>query len=135
MRQASRPVEREAARQDNATFREALRLLVPREHGSWGMLLTVLILPHWVFDLSPAAFGLSGAALLLFLARQPAEVLFSRGRSSWEARAAWGWVTSLVAAGGLVALWTLVRAEAFTGPVILLGSLSAGLILAGTLWE
>lgn len=135
MRQASRFGEQAAARQNRATFLEALRLLVPREHGSWGMLLTVLILPHWVFDLIPAAFALSGAALLLFLARQPAEVLFQRGRPSWEARAARWWVASLVAAGGLVALWALVRAGAFTGPVILLGSLSAGLILAGTLWE
>lgn len=135
MQQASRSEEPAAARRHRATLREALRLLVPKEHGSWGMLLTVLILPHWVFELGPAAFALSGAALLLFLARQPAEVLFQRGSSEWEVQAARWWVASLVAAGGLVALWALVRAGAFSGPVILLGSLSAGLITFGTLWE
>lgn len=112
MQQASRSEEPAAARRHRATLREALRLLVPKEHGSWGMLLTVLILPHWVFELGPAAFALSGAALLLFLARQPAEVLFQRGSSEWEVQAARWWVASLVAAGGLVALWALVRAGA-----------------------
>ena len=49
-------------------------LFIPREHGSWGMLLTVLILAPTVLGTRGAAWWFAAGAVVLLFARRPWEI-------------------------------------------------------------
>lgn len=90
-----------------------LKLLVPREHGSWGMWLLPLItgavtgiaqsnhFPGW------AVLWFFVAALTAFLAYQPLEVLLGgslfKARTSTERQSVVIWILLMVALGGMAA--------------------------------
>ncbi|HLT58717.1 MAG TPA: YwiC-like family protein [Limnochordales bacterium] len=103
--------------------RRAASLFIPREHGSWGMLLTVLILPPAALGTRGAAWWFVGAAAVLFFARRPWEIwLQTAPRPDGAARAAALVLTLL----GLALGATGLRA-APTPAVFLLAVLAAGL--------
>jgi|GEM_PF-1240437 len=81
-------------------------LFIPREHGSWGLLLTVLILPPAALGTGGAAWWFAAAALILFFSRRPWEiVLQTRPDADRDALTA---ALALTATGmclGAVGLW------------------------------
>ncbi|MFQ6058165.1 MAG: YwiC-like family protein [Anaerolineae bacterium] len=78
-----------------------LRLILPREHGAWAMLLIPLLVGLGVAGrLDAPGLLFAGAALALFLARYPMTCMMKRPRLRRE-RAWWGWtLVYLLLAGG-----------------------------------
>lgn len=121
--------------QERLGWRQSLTLLIPTEHGSWGMLLAVLILPHALFRLNVATWALGLAAIFLFFVRRPIEIALHPRRSLAERVAArrWAWVLGLVAASlSLTAVsWAWPPSPALLGTAIA----SITLVTLGTLLE
>jgi YwiC-like protein len=99
--------------------REAMRLILPKEHGSWSLALEPLAF-GLLAATSPAGFALALAAVAGFFLRRPLKIIFrepANGRR--ELALACGFILGLIAlAGALVAmewagpmkLWPLVPA-------------------------
>lgn len=101
-----------------------LSLFVPREHGSWGMLLTVLILPPAALGAGGAAWWFIAASAVSFFARRPLEVwLQTADGPDRAARAAF-----FVLTGAGLALGGAGAAAAASVLVVLLCAVSAVLI-------
>lgn len=104
-------------------------LFIPREHGSWGLLLTVLILPPAALGTGGAAWWFAAAALVLFFSRRPWEVwLQAAERPDGAAQpdgAARFAALALTAAGlalGAAGLWATASAA-----TVLLAAVAGGL--------
>lgn len=100
-------------------------LFIPREHGSWGMLLTVLILAPAALGTGGAAWWFAGGSAVLFFARRPWEIWLRTAPEPDEtARRAALLLTTLGLALGGVGLW--VTASALTAVLAVLAAALAG---------
>lgn len=112
-----------------------MRVLVPREHGAWAMLLlpflSALVLARRLdWETVPA----SGAALLLFLVREPLVVLW-RQAATWKDRrpettAAWRSLICYAPAIAVAAALLFWRLPA--GPLLALSLMAGVLLLSST---
>lgn len=111
------------------------RLMIPREHGAWAMLLlpfaSALALARRLdWEVAPAAVTVVG----IFLIREPLVVLWRQARLWMEprpeaeaARTSLAWYLPAIAIGGVVLLWRLPLQ-----PLLVLGFLAALLLAVST---
>ena len=115
------------------------RLLIPREHGAYGQLLTPLATALLMGLPTRVSFGLAAVCVLAFMAHEPVVVLLgqrgprARRDAGWRAARQLGWMAvAILAAGGVaIAYATPTVRQAF----LLVATLGAmeGLLVAARL--
>lgn len=114
------------------SVKQRLALLIPEEHGSWGMLITVLLIPHLVFQLSTPSFTLALAAVILFFVRRPVEILLHPKPKAWERSVALHWAATLLPIGTITAALALFRSSHSSFIVLMVAVAAGGLVCVGT---
>lgn len=115
---------------------EALKTLIPREHGAWGLLLQpfvagAVLVGHWTWLWIPAL----GLVLLGFLLRAPL-IVIARHRWVWrrhgpEHKAAQRWVA--IELGGVIACLVLLGRSTALLPLLGLAAVG-GLLTVAAVW-
>lgn len=110
-----------------------LKMLMPKEHGSWGVLATASLLPPFALGVSGVALVLIPATMFLFFAKQPWSIVLRPKTRPAERRLALRYAAVCTAFGtmmGSAVLW-----YAHSAGVVTLAIAAGGLASAAALLE